>query len=111
VEFKPLSREQLSDIVDLQLARLRERLADRGLRLELAEEAKEVVADAGWDPAYGARPLKRALQRLIEDPLALPPLEGEFGAGETTGVDARLAETGHGELVSEKATLAEPAAA
>jgi ATP-dependent Clp protease ATP-binding subunit ClpB len=111
VEFKPLSREQLSDIVELQLARLRDRLADRGLRLELTEEAKEVVADAGWDPAYGARPLKRALQRLIENPLALRLLEGEFVEGDTIRVDAQFDEAGHGELVFEKATLAEPAAA
>jgi ATP-dependent Clp protease ATP-binding subunit ClpB len=111
VEFKPLSREQLSAIVELQLARLRARLADRGLHLELAEEAKEVVAEEGWDPAYGARPLKRALQRLIENPLALRLLEGEFAEGDTIRVDAQFDEAGHGELVFEKATLAEPAAA
>ncbi|HZQ04585.1 MAG TPA: AAA family ATPase, partial [Gaiellaceae bacterium] len=63
VEFRPLSREQLAEIVDLQLVRLRERLAERGLDLELTDAAKEAIADAGWDPAYGARPLKRAIQR------------------------------------------------
>ena len=99
VEFKPLSREQLAEIVDLQLARLRERLAERGLELELTAEAKELIAEAGWDPAYGARPLKRALQRLIENPLALRLLEGEFAEGDTVRVDAR-----EGELVFEKAT-------
>src|SRR5881398_1032094 len=98
VEFKPLSREQLGEIVELQLARLRERLAERGLALELTEEAKEAVAEAGWDPSYGARPLKRALQRLIENPLALRLLEGEFTEGDTVRVDAR-----DGELVFEKA--------
>src|SRR5204863_409689 len=76
VEFKPLSREQLAEIVDLQLARLRERLAERGLELELTAEAKELIAEAGWDPAYGARPLKRPLQRLIENPLALRRVDG-----------------------------------
>jgi len=88
VEFKPLTRDQLSDIVELQLARLRSRLAERGLLLELTIAAKEVVAEAGWDPAYGARPLKRALQRLIENPLALRLLEGDFGEGDTIRVDA-----------------------
>jgi ATP-dependent Clp protease ATP-binding subunit ClpB len=98
VELHALSREQLGEIVDLQLARLRERLADRGLSLELTEAAKEVVAEAGWDPTYGARPLKRALQRMIENPLALRLLEGEFAEGDTILVDAR-----DGELVFEKA--------
>jgi ATP-dependent Clp protease ATP-binding subunit ClpB len=98
VEFKPLSREQLGEIVELQLARLRERLAERGLGLELTDEAKEVVAEAGWDPTYGARPLKRALQRLIENPLALRLLEGEFSEGDTVRVDAL-----DGQIVFEKA--------
>jgi len=88
VEFEPLSREQLGEIVELQLARLRRRLADRGLELELTDEAKELVAEAGWDPTYGARPLKRALQRLVENPLALRLLEGEFAEGDTVRVDA-----------------------
>jgi len=106
VEFKPLSREQLAEIVELQLARLRVRLAERGLRLELTDAAKEVLAEAGWDPAYGARPLKRALQRLVENPLALRLLEGEFAEGDTVRVDAR-----DGEVVFEKTRVAEPAAA
>jgi ATP-dependent Clp protease ATP-binding subunit ClpB len=88
VEFEPLSREQLGEIVELQLTRLRGRLADRGLELELTDEAKELVAEAGWDPTYGARPLKRALQRLVENPLALRLLEGEFAEGDTVRVDA-----------------------
>jgi ATP-dependent Clp protease ATP-binding subunit ClpB len=104
VEFKALSREQLGEIVELQLTRLRERLAQRGLGLELTDEAKELVAEAGWDPAYGARPLKRALQRLVENPLALRLLEGEFAEGDTVRVDAL-----DGELVFEKA--ASPVAA
>ena len=61
-------------------------------------EAKELVAEAGWDPTYGARPLKRALQRLVENPLALRLLEGDFAEGDTVRVDAR-----DGELVFEKA--------
>jgi ATP-dependent Clp protease ATP-binding subunit ClpB len=106
VEFKALSREQLGEIVELQLTRLRERLAQRGLGLELTDEAKELVAEAGWDPTYGARPLKRALQRLIENPLALRLLEGDFGEGDTVRVEAR-----DGDLVFEKAGAREPAAA
>ena len=106
VEFHPLSREQLGDIVELQLARLRGRLADRAIGLRLTDAAKEHVAEAGWDPAYGARPLKRALQRLVENPLALRLLEGEFEPGDTVVVDVR-----DGELTFEKAPVAEPAAA
>jgi ATP-dependent Clp protease ATP-binding subunit ClpB len=98
VEFHPLSREQIGEIVELQLRRLHERLADRGLSLELTDEAKELVAEAGWDPTYGARPLKRALQRLVENPLAMRLLEGDFAEGDMVLVDAR-----DGELVFEKA--------
>ena len=105
VEFEPLSREQLGEIVELQLRALRSRLAERGLGLELTDAAKEAVVDAGWDPAYGARPLKRALQRLVENPLALRLLEGDFGEGDTVLVDAR-----DGELVFEKAAVGEAAA-
>jgi ATP-dependent Clp protease ATP-binding subunit ClpB len=101
VEFKPLTREQLGEIVELQLARLRSRLADRGLMLELTDTAKEVVAEAGWDPTYGARPLKRALQRLIENPLALRLLEGDFSEGDTIRVDAQ-----NGDLVFTRAEAA-----
>jgi ATP-dependent Clp protease ATP-binding subunit ClpB len=106
VEFKPLSREQLGEIVDLQLGRLRERLAERGLALELTDAAKETLGDAGWDPTYGARPLKRAIQRLLENRLALRLLEGEFGEGDTIVVDAQ-----NGDLVFMKAAAAEAAAA
>jgi ATP-dependent Clp protease ATP-binding subunit ClpB len=106
VVFEPLTREQLSEIVELQLERLRARLAERGISVELTEAAKEHLAEAGWDPAYGARPLKRALQRLVENELAKRLLEGEFGDGDSVLVDAR-----DGELVFEKAGTPEPAAA
>ena len=106
VEFQALTRDQLGEIVELQLRRLRDRLADRGLDLELTDSAKELVAEAGWDPTYGARPLKRALQRLVENPLALRLLEGEFAEGDTVRVDAQ-----NGELAFVKAEAAEPAAA
>jgi ATP-dependent Clp protease ATP-binding subunit ClpB len=105
VEFHPLSRDQLGEIVELQLARLRARLAERGISLELTDAAKEVVTEAGWDPTYGARPLKRAIQRLVENPLALRLLEREFADGDTVRVDVR-----GGELVFEKSELAAAAA-
>jgi len=89
VEFRALSREQLGEIVELQLARLRGRLAERELTLELTDAAKEAIADAGWDPTYGARPLKRAIQRLLENPLALRLLEGEYAPGDSIRVDAQ----------------------
>jgi ATP-dependent Clp protease ATP-binding subunit ClpB len=106
VEFEPLTRDQIGEIVELQLARLRARLAERGLSLELTDAAKEHLAEAGWDPTYGARPLKRAIQRLVENPLALRLLEGDFEEGDTVRVDVE-----DGELVFEKAPTAEPAAA
>jgi len=106
VRFEPLSREQLGEIVELQLAQLRRRLAERGLGLGLTDAAKETVTEAGWDPTYGARPLKRAIQRLVENPLALRLLEHEFGEGDTIRVDAR-----DGELVFERLPAGEPVAA
>jgi ATP-dependent Clp protease ATP-binding subunit ClpB len=103
VAFEALTREQLADIVELQLARLRERLAERRISLEVSGEAKELLAEEGWDPAYGARPLKRAIQRLVENPLALELLEGRFAEGDAILVDAR-----DGELVFERSEVAEP---
>jgi ATP-dependent Clp protease ATP-binding subunit ClpB len=99
VEFKPLTREQLGEIVELQLARLRARLVDRGLELELTDGAKAAIAEAGWDPAYGARPLKRSIQRLLENPLAVRLLEGDFQPGDVILVDEQ-----NGDLVFTKAT-------
>jgi ATP-dependent Clp protease ATP-binding subunit ClpB len=98
VVFQPLSREQIGSIVDLQLERLRGRLAERKISLELTDVAKEALGDAGWDPAYGARPLKRAIQRLVENPLALRLLEGDFADGDTIRVDAQ-----NGDLVFARA--------
>src|SRR6187431_3098562 len=106
VEFEALTREQLGEIVELQLERLRARLAGRGIDLELTDAAKETLAEAGWDPTYGARPLKRALQRLVENPLAMRLLEGDFADGERIRVDAQ-----NGELVFEKVGAGEPARA
>jgi ATP-dependent Clp protease ATP-binding subunit ClpB len=92
VVFEPLTREQLAQIVELQLGQLNARLAERGITLELTDGARELIAEAGWDPAYGARPLKRAIQRLLENPLALRLLEAEFGEGDTIRAYAELGE-------------------
>jgi ATP-dependent Clp protease ATP-binding subunit ClpB len=106
IEFRPLSKEQIAEIVELQLERLRERLAERRIEVELTEAAKETLAEAGWDPAYGARPLKRAIQRLVENPLALRLLEGDFADGDTIRVDAE-----DGEIRFEKVGATAAAAA
>ena len=86
--FRPLSREELGRIVDLQLGSLERRLAEREIRLEVTSPARQRIADAGYDPAFGARPLKRAIQRLVADPLAMAFLEGRFEDGDTIRVEA-----------------------
>jgi ATP-dependent Clp protease ATP-binding subunit ClpB len=88
VIFQRLSREQLADIVELQAAGLRGRLASRRIELELTDAAKRVLVDHGYDPAYGARPLKRTVQRELENPLAMMVLQGEVGENDTVVVDA-----------------------
>jgi ATP-dependent Clp protease ATP-binding subunit ClpB len=82
VVFRPLQREDLAAIVEIQLGRLRARLAQRQMELELTAEAKAQLAAEGWDPAYGARPLKRTIQHRIENPLASRILAGDFGDGD-----------------------------
>jgi ATP-dependent Clp protease ATP-binding subunit ClpB len=88
VIFRPLGEEQLAHIIDLRLADLRKLLADRKITIELTDEAKRQLMLTGYDRAYGARPLKRALQRLIQDPLALKILDGEVLHGDQVLVDA-----------------------
>ncbi len=87
VVFHRLTPEDLKQIVDIQLERVRRLLVERRLDLEVSEAAKVFLAEAGWDPAYGARPLKRAIQRELQDPLALQLLAGDFKDGETVHVD------------------------
>jgi ATP-dependent Clp protease ATP-binding subunit ClpB len=87
VRFKPLSRDDLQVIVGIQLGRLRARLAERRLTLVVTPEAEAWLGRAGYDPDYGARPLRRVLQRNIEDPLALALLEGKYLDGSTVTVD------------------------
>ncbi len=92
IVFRPLSREQLTTIVDIQLDRLRRRLAERKLGLVLSDGARRLLAERGWDPAYGARPLKRTIQKLIQDPLAMRLLQGEFKDGDTVEVEVQAGE-------------------
>jgi ATP-dependent Clp protease ATP-binding subunit ClpB len=87
VIFHQLSREHLKKIVDIQLRHLRDRLAQRGLQLELSDAAKEKLARDGFDPAYGARPLKRLIQQEIENPLARAILSGSYAPGDTIHLD------------------------
>jgi ATP-dependent Clp protease ATP-binding subunit ClpB len=88
VRFDPLSREQISEIVDLQLARVIERVAERGVQLEITATARELLGNMGYDPTYGARPLRRVIQKQLIDKLALALLEGRFHAGESVVADA-----------------------
>ncbi|MBV8940951.1 MAG: ATP-dependent chaperone ClpB [Solirubrobacterales bacterium] len=88
VEFKPLTREQIAEIVDLQVARLIERVQEREIDVELTDAARTLLGNLGYDPTYGARPLKRVIQKRLVDPLALAILEGRFVPGDTVVVDA-----------------------
>ena len=85
--FNNLGREEIKSIVEIQLRRLRKNLANRKISLELSERAEALIADKGYDPVYGARPLKRTIQRLIQDPLAVKILAGEFKEGDRVKVD------------------------
>jgi ATP-dependent Clp protease ATP-binding subunit ClpB len=87
IVFRPLAREELRQIVDLQLERLKRLLRERDIELHVTEPAEDMVALEGYEPAFGARPLKRAIQRLIQNPLAMRLLEGEFEDGDRIAVD------------------------
>jgi ATP-dependent Clp protease ATP-binding subunit ClpB len=88
IVFQSLGLSEITQVVEIQLAQLQKRLADKRITLELSDAAKAVLAREGFDPVFGARPLKRTIQRLVQDPLALRLLEGEFQAGDTVRVDA-----------------------
>jgi ATP-dependent Clp protease ATP-binding subunit ClpB len=98
VVFRPLGTEQIRSIVDIQLGYLRKRLQERNMELSLDDAARDLLGEAGFDPVYGARPLKRAIQQQIENPLAQRILQGSFGPGDQIKVTAR-----DGQLVFEKA--------
>ena len=89
VIFHQLSQEQIGKIIDVQLTRLREMLHERGISLVLDESARELIMREGYDPSYGARPLKRARQTLIQNPLAVKLLQGEILPGQTVKLTAK----------------------
>jgi ATP-dependent Clp protease ATP-binding subunit ClpB len=97
VVFRPLGVAQIRSIVDIQLGYLRKRLFERNMDLVLDDKARDTLGEAGFDPVYGARPLKRAIQQQVENPLAQRILRGEFGPGDRVRVTAR-----DGQLVFEK---------
>ncbi len=88
VVFKQLGREQIAQIIDVQLERLRKTLGDRGIEIELDQSAKDLLVKEGYDPVYGARPLKRAIQTLIQNPLAVSLLKAEIASGHTIRISA-----------------------
>ncbi|MEI6662989.1 MAG: ATP-dependent Clp protease ATP-binding subunit [Actinomycetes bacterium] len=94
IVFHKLSREEIREIVELLLVRVRTTLADRGLQLELSDDARDLLVDKGWDPSMGARPLRRAIQRYIEDPLADFVLRSELEEGATVLVERNEAAEG-----------------
>jgi ATP-dependent Clp protease ATP-binding subunit ClpB len=100
IVFRPLSPDDLMEIVDLQLTRVESLLAERKLSLTISDEAKRLLSEEGYDVAYGARPLKRTIQRLIMNPLAIRVLEGEFDDGDLIRID-RV--NGSNQLLFEKA--------
>jgi ATP-dependent Clp protease ATP-binding subunit ClpB len=87
--FHPLGRGHMKRIVDIQLSGLVKRLEERKIRVQLTDAAKDDLVQDGYDPAYGARPLKRAIQRRVLDPLALQVLEGSFAEGDVVVVDRK----------------------
>jgi ATP-dependent Clp protease ATP-binding subunit ClpB len=106
VEFHQLSREEIARIVELQVAKLTDRVREKGVEIELTDDTRTLLGNLGYDPTYGARPLKRVIQKRLVDRLALKLLEGEFVSGDRVLVDAS-----EGELTFSKAPVAEPAAA
>jgi ATP-dependent Clp protease ATP-binding subunit ClpA len=110
IVYRPLDRDDLLHVVDLQLAHVEELLADRKIELRVTDEAKDMLLCEGFDPAYGARPLKRAIQRHVQNPLAMSLLEGEFGEGDTIQV-SRDDVTGELAFARVQVTAVEPSSA
>src|SRR5205085_3974505 len=106
VEFHQLSREEIARIVDLQVEKLAQRVRERGVEIVLTDDARTLIGNLGYDPTYGARPLKRVIQKRLIDKLALALLEGDFLPGDIVRVDAR-----DGDLVFEKAPVESAVAA
>src|SRR5213594_200116 len=110
IMFRPLSHEDIAKIVDLQIARVAKLVADRKLTLDVTPAAKQLFVAEGYDPVYGARPLKRAIQRLLQNPLALAVLEGRYAEGDKIRVD-RAKDGAHLSFERMAATAPEPARA
>jgi ATP-dependent Clp protease ATP-binding subunit ClpB len=102
--FHPLSREHLKVIVEIQATALLRRLEDRKIHVEMTDAAKDRLVEEGYDPMYGARPLKRTIQRRVLDPLAMRVLAGEFAEGDRVIIDAE-----RGTITFRKAGIAQPA--
>jgi ATP-dependent Clp protease ATP-binding subunit ClpA len=96
IVFNALTREHLSRIVDIQLNNVAELLKDRKINLEVTQAAREAIIAEGFDPQYGARPMRRAIQRLIQDPLALKLINGEFAEGDTVLADVKQGDVKEG---------------
>jgi ATP-dependent Clp protease ATP-binding subunit ClpA len=111
IVFRPLDESQLGEIVGLLLAGVQARLADSGISLELTDAARAHVAREGYDPQFGARPLRRAIQRAVENPLAKAVLSGEFTRGDTVRVDIREGSLVFGKVAAEAPHEAEREAA
>jgi ATP-dependent Clp protease ATP-binding subunit ClpB len=92
VVFTQLGRDQISTIIDIHLEKLRKNLAERGIAIELDQSARDLIVQEGYDPIYGARPLKRAIQSMIQNPLAVKLLNGEISSGQTVRVTAENGE-------------------
>ncbi len=103
IVFRPLDREDLRQIVEIQLRQVRERLAEQKISLEVTDAARDLLAELGFDPNFGARPLKRVIQRTVLDPLAMRLLAGDFQPGDTVIVDAEA-----GSVVLRRAPVAAP---
>jgi ATP-dependent Clp protease ATP-binding subunit ClpB len=106
VEFSQLTREEIGQIVDLQVRKLISRVQERGVEVELTQDARTLIGNLGYDPTYGARPLKRVIQKKLVDKLALKLLEGELAPGDRVLVDAA-----DGELEFTRADAAVPVTA
>jgi ATP-dependent Clp protease ATP-binding subunit ClpB len=103
VVFRPLDQDDLRQVVDIQIRQVRQRLADQKVGLEITDAARDLLVELGFDPHYGARPLRRVIQRTVLDPLAVKLLAGEFQPGDTVVIDAEA-----GSIVLRRAPVAAP---
>jgi ATP-dependent Clp protease ATP-binding subunit ClpC len=105
IVFNPLGREEIAKIVEIQLAEVSSRLSERNVKIDVSESAKEFILESGFDPLLGARPMRRSIQRLVEDRLAEEFLNKRFDDGDTVHIDA-----GNGELTFQRVAPADASA-